>query len=59
MFVTHNLFSDFFYDGVTAFDERFFNAQKNRQLLELSLVIPQLKKYASPDRRSSKRTKIG
>jgi hypothetical protein len=53
------LLPDYFYDGVTAFDERFFNAQKDRQLLELSLVIPRLKKYGSLDGHSSKRTKIG
>jgi hypothetical protein len=51
------LFSEFFCDGVTAFDEHYFNTQKNRRLLELSLVIPQLKKYPSVDRRPSKRTK--
>ncbi|KAF8809712.1 hypothetical protein BYT27DRAFT_7222307 [Phlegmacium glaucopus] len=54
-----NLARDFFYDGVTAFDECFFNAQKNHQLFELLLVIPQLKKYAPPNQRPSKHTKIG
>jgi hypothetical protein len=53
----YKLFSDFFSDGVTKFDGRFFDAQKNRQLLELSHIIPQLKKSAY--QRPYKRTKIG
>ena len=47
----------FFQDGITEFDERFFDTQKNRQLLELQ-IIPKLTKYASLDSRPSKRTKF-
>ena len=47
---------DFFQNGVTEFDERFFNTQKNRQHLELQ-IIPQLTKYSS-SHYPSKRTKI-
>jgi len=48
---------DFFQNGVTEFDERFFNTQKNRQHLELQ-IIPQLTKYSSSHSHPSKRTKI-
>ncbi len=57
--LTHNLSSDFFYDGITKLDERYLNAQQHRQLLESSLVIPQLKTYSSASRRSSKRARLG
>jgi hypothetical protein len=56
--LTHNLSSDF-YDGITGLDERYFNAQQDRQVLESSLVIPQLKINSSATRRSSKRAKLG
>lgn len=55
---TNIIYLVFFQDGVTEFDERFFNTQKNRQHLELQ-IISQLTKYASSDLHSSKRTKIG
>ena len=56
--ITNIISLAFFEDGVTEFDERFFNTQKNRQHLE-SQIIPQLSKYASSNSHSSKRTKIG
>jgi len=55
--ITNILSLVFFENGVTEFDERFFNTQKNRQHLELQ-IIPQLTKYASYSH-PSKRTKIG
>ena len=57
--LAHNLSLDFFHDGVTGLDEHYFNAQKDRQLLESSLVIPQLKTFSSPSRHSSKRARLG
>ena len=56
--ITKVICLDFFQDGITEFDERFFNTQKNRQHLE-SQIIPQLTKYASPDSHPSKRAKVG
>ena len=55
---TLNQSLDFITDGVTEFDELFFNTQKNRQHLELSQIIPQLTKKINSDSRPSKRTKI-
>lgn len=48
-------FQDFFHDGVTALDERYFNTQQDRQHLESTLVIPQLEAYSSRARRPCKR----
>ena len=56
--LTHNLYLDFFRDGVTGLDEHYFNAQKDRQLLESSLVIPQLKTFYSASQHSSKRARL-
>jgi hypothetical protein len=47
---------DFFQDGVTKFDEHFFNTQKNCQHLELQ-IIPQLSKNAT-SHPSNKRTRL-
>jgi hypothetical protein len=58
-YITLNLCLDFFSDGVTGFDECFFNTQKNRQVLELSQIIPQLINNPTSDSRPPKRTKIG
>lgn len=57
--ITLNLCLAFFSDGVTAFDEHFFNTQKNRQVLELSQIIPHLTKNSPSDLRPPKRTKMG
>ena len=56
--LTHNLSSDF-YDGVTRLDQRYFDAQQDRQNLESSLVIPHLKTNSSATQRSSKRARLG
>ncbi|KJA12863.1 hypothetical protein HYPSUDRAFT_110538, partial [Hypholoma sublateritium FD-334 SS-4] len=48
--------NDFFRDGVTELDERYFNAQQDRQHLESTLVIPQLKTYSSRAQRPHKRS---
>jgi hypothetical protein len=56
--ISTNLILEFFSDGITELDELFFNTQKNRQLLELSQIIPHLKNPAS-DSRPLKRSKTG
>ena len=57
--ITLNMCLDFFSDGVTKFDEHFLNTQKDRQVLELSQIIPQLAEKSTPDSRPSKRTRFG
>lgn len=52
---TDQLFPDFFHDGITGLDERYFNTQQDRQHLETTLVIPQLKKYSYGSQRPHKR----
>lgn len=50
---------DFFSDGVTLLDECYFSAQRDRQNLESSLVIPELKKYFSSGKHLPKRARLG
>ena len=57
--ITLNMCLDFFSDGVTKFDEHFLNTQKDRQVLELSQIIPQLAEKSTPDSCPSKRTRFG
>lgn len=51
--------SDFFSAGVTKLDECYFSAQRDRQNLESSLVIPELKKYFPVGKHLPKRTRLG
>lgn len=57
--LTQNVSSDFFNNGVTGLDRRYFNAQQDRQHLESSLVIPRLKMYSPASQYSSKRARVG
>ncbi|KAF9473195.1 hypothetical protein BDN70DRAFT_937616 [Pholiota conissans] len=50
---------DFFHDGVTGLDEQYFRSQQDRQQLEASVLVPQLKRYSSASQYSSKRTRSG
>lgn len=58
MMLTDQMLPDFFRDGVTELDECYFNAQQDRQHLESTLVIPQLK-YSSRTQRPYKRPRSG
>jgi hypothetical protein len=53
----HDLSSDFMDAGVTPLDRLCFDTQHDRQCLELSVVIPQLKSRSSASQHPPKRTK--
>lgn len=57
--ITTDLSLDFFNDGVTGLDERYFHSQQDRQRLETSFLIPQLKKYTSTSQNPPKRARLG